>query len=229
MSDRGPGPDPAAGDTGFTELRTSRLVLRRFRPDDAASLAGYRSDPDVARYQGWNAPFSGDQARAFVGALADGHPDTPGQWFQLAVDDGSGHIGDVGVFVDAADPRLARIGFTLARHAQGNGYATEAVTALLDYLFGERGKHRVTAECDARNHRSAALLERVGMRREAHHLAASWWKGEWTDEYAYALLAREWAARRRLRPLSDQHSAPAGEPLDQHGAPVDTWSGRHKR
>ena len=56
------------------------------------------------------------------------------------------------------------------------------------------------------------------MRREAHRLAASWSKGEWTDEYAYALLAREWAARRRIRPLSDQHSAPA-----------DTWSGRHKR
>ena len=76
----------------------------------------------------------------------------------------------------------------------------------------------MTAECDTRNHRSAALLERVGMRREAHHVAALWSKGEWTDEYAYALLAREWAGRQRLRPLSDQHSAPA-----------DTWSGRHKR
>ena len=229
MTDRGAGPDPTRGDTGFSQLRTSRLVLRRFRPDDAASLAGYRSDPDVARYQGWNTPFNEDRARAFVGSLADGHPDTPGEWFQLAIDDDSGHIGDVGVFTDAVDPRLARIGFTLAGHAQGNGYATEAVTALLDYLFGERGKHRVAAECDTRNHRSAALLERVGMRREAHRLAASWWKGEWTDEYAYALLAREWAARRRLRPPSDRHGAPADEPLGRHGAPVDTWSGRHKR
>ena len=46
----------------------------------------------------------------------------------------------------------------------------------------------------ARNAASARVLEHLGMRREAHHLASAWWKGEWTDEYVYALLAEEWAA-----------------------------------
>lgn len=95
-----------------------------------------------------------------------------------------------------SDHRLARIGFTLATEAQGRGFATEAVTALLDYLFHTRGKHRVAADCDPRNLASVALLERVGMRREAHHRRSAWWKGGWTDEFVYAVLADEWTARR---------------------------------
>lgn len=178
-------------DSAFTELRTARLVLRRFRPDDAAAFAAYRSDPEVARYQGWDAPVPIEEAERFVTAMAAAHPDTPGEWFQIAVEAEGRLVGDVAIHVDGDDPRLARLGFTLAPAEQGKGYATEAVRAALDYLFG-RGKHRVCADCDARNTRSAALLERVGMRREAHHVASAWWKGEWTDEYVYAVLASEW-------------------------------------
>jgi aminoglycoside 6'-N-acetyltransferase len=59
-------------------------------------------------------------------------------------------------------------------------------------LFLERQKHCVTADCDVRNSRVVALFDRLRMRREAHHVQSSWWKGEWVDEYVYALLAREW-------------------------------------
>jgi aminoglycoside 6'-N-acetyltransferase len=105
------------------------------------------------------------------------------------------HIGDVAAGVDADEIRLATIGVTLATSAQGQGYAGEAVAWLLDYLFLDRRKHRVTADCDARNSKVIALLEHLRMRREAHHLHSAWWKGEWVDEYVYALLAREWLER----------------------------------
>jgi RimJ/RimL family protein N-acetyltransferase len=162
-------------DTGFHSLRTDRLILRRFSTDDIESFAAYRSDPDVARYQSWDPPFTRAQAQDFIEALADTDPDTPGKWFQFAVVEASSgvHIGDLAAFVDGADPRLARIGFTLARAAHGNGYATEAATGLLDYLFVARHKHRVAADCDIRNAPSIAVLERLGMRREAHHRESS--------------------------------------------------------
>ena len=107
-------------------------------------------------------------------------------------------IGDCAAHVDADDPRQAEIGFTLAPEHQGHGYATEAVRRLLHYLLVERGKHRVSATCDARNTRSAALLERVGMRREGHLLESTWSKGEWTNDLLYAVLRREW-------PPADSH------------------------
>ena len=84
------------------------------------------------------------------------------------------------------------IGFTIAPAHQGRGLATEAVRRLLDYLLVERGKHRVVATCDDRNIRSAAVLERVGMRREGHLLESTWSKGEWTSDLLYGVLRREW-------------------------------------
>ena len=135
------------------------------------SFAAYRSDPDAARYQSWVPPITKPQAQDFIEAVGATDPDTPGKWFQFAVVEASSgaHIGDVAAFVDGADPRLAKIGFTLATTAQGKGYATEAATRLLDNLFIARHKHRVSADCDTRNTPSIAVLEGLGMRREAHH------------------------------------------------------------
>lgn len=185
-------------DTAFEERRTDRLVIRRFRAEDASTLAAYRSDPKVARYQSWDSPFTLAQAQTFVDSFGATNPDTPGAWFQFAlVEAATGrHVGDVAAGVDADDPRLVTIGVTLSTSAQGNGYASEAVAWLLDYLFLERDKHRVTADCDVRNDSVVALLDRLQMRREAHHLQNAWWKDEWVDEYVYALVAHEWLERR---------------------------------
>jgi aminoglycoside 6'-N-acetyltransferase len=185
-------------DIAFEERRTDRLVIRRFQAQDAPTLAAYRSDPTVARYQSWDSPFTLAQAQAFIDSFGAANPDTPGAWFQFAIVEASTglHVGDVAAGVDADDPRLVTIGVTLATSAQCNGYATEAVAWLLDYLFLERDKHRVTADCDVRNDSVVALLDRLQMRREAHHLQSAWWKDEWVDEYVYALVAHEWLQRR---------------------------------
>ena len=86
----------------------------------------------------------------------------------------------------------AEIGFTLASERQGQGYATEAVSAVLQGLFERRGLHRVSAECDARNSSSARLLERVGFRQEGRRPDFTWIKGEWTDDLLFGLLADRW-------------------------------------
>lgn len=136
-------------DAAFDERRTDRLAIRRFLAEDASTLAAYRSDPTVARYQSWDIPFTLAHAQSFIGSFRDTNPDTAGEWYQFAVVEAAigAHVCDVAAGVDAHDLRLATIGVTLATSAQGNGYASEAVTWLLDYLFLERKKHRVTADC----------------------------------------------------------------------------------
>ncbi|NEA40210.1 GNAT family N-acetyltransferase [Streptomyces sp. SID11385] len=173
-------------------LRTSRLLVRRFRPEDASALAAYRTLPEVARYQGWSAPVTEDEARRLVREFTAADPDAPG-WFQYAVEERESGVlvGDVGVRLDA-NGMQADLGFTLAPAAQGRGYATEAVRAVLGDLFERRGLRRVSAVCDARNHASARLLERVGFRREGMRPAYTWLKGEWTDDVLYGLLAEWW-------------------------------------
>ena len=98
--------------------------------------------------------------------------------------------------VDRGDARQAEIGFTLSRAYQGQGYATEAVSRLLDYAFGEMGLHRVVAITDQRNEPSFGLLERLGMRREGSFVRNAWFKGEWASEYLYAVLGEEWLKER---------------------------------
>jgi RimJ/RimL family protein N-acetyltransferase len=174
---------------------TARLRVRRFRPNDAPALAVYRSDPAVARYQSWTAPVSPDAARELVAGFAAGHPAAPG-WFQYAVElSVTGElIGDIGVRLHG-NRMQAELGFTLAPVHQGRGYATEAVTAVLEQLFTKGGLHRVSAECDARNTASARLLRRVGFRLEGRRPAHTWIKGEWTDDLLFGLLAAAWQDR----------------------------------
>lgn len=174
-------------------LRTGRLLVRRFTVADVEAFAGYRSDPAVARYQLWDAPLPADRAAELVAGFAAGDPGAPG-WFQYAVDRDGVLIGDIGVRLDD-NLMQADLGFTLSRAAQGHGYATEAVSALLDALFTELRLHRVSAECDARNLRSAALLTRLGFTREGLRRRHTYLKGEWTDDLLFGLMAGEQGER----------------------------------
>ena len=171
-------------------LSTERLVVRRFRAEDAEAFAAYRSVPEVARYQSWDAPFSLEEAAASVRGFANGDPLQAG-WFQYAIDLDGLLIGDIGVNLND-NLMQADLGFTLSPAAQGKGYATEAVRRLLDHLFVERKLHRVSAECDARNLASARLLGRLGFRQEGLRISNSWFKGEWTDDLLFGLLRDDW-------------------------------------
>jgi RimJ/RimL family protein N-acetyltransferase len=181
-------------DDMFTQLPTPRLRLRRFRESDVEAFANYRSDPAVARYQEWEAPYPVERASRFVSAMATAEADVPGEWLQIAValagDDSL--VGDCAFAPQAHDPRTVEIGFTIAPEYQGLGYAREAVSSLLRCLFEQFGKHRVTASCDPRNTPSVKVLEAVGMRREGHTVESTWSKGEWTDDLLFAILRRQW-------------------------------------
>jgi RimJ/RimL family protein N-acetyltransferase len=176
---------------------TPRLVLRHFTLADAPAFARYRSDPEVARYQGWDAPYSLAQAERFAAEMQCAVPATPGEWFQAAVTlrDSEDLMGDCAFVLLASDPRQAEIGFTLAPQYQRQSIATEALEALLAYLFGELGLHRVRANCDPRNEPSVRLLARLGLRFEGRWRESLWYKGAWSDEDWYALLASEYFAR----------------------------------
>ncbi|WP_239164830.1 GNAT family N-acetyltransferase [Actinoplanes palleronii] len=176
-------------------MATERLILRRFRASDAVALAEYRSDPGVARYQSWDAPFPLNKADLAVRNFAESSPDKPG-WFQYAIELTAERVlvGDVAVRLHD-NGRQAEIGFTLATAYQKRGLATEAVSAVLDRLFRLQGLHRVMGECDARNVASAALMERLGFTREGLLRQQTFIKGEWTDDLIFGILDQEWLAR----------------------------------
>jgi len=183
------------------ELETTRLRLDALQPEDAPALFRYRSDPEVARYQGWRPETLADADR-FIGKQSAAP--APGTWFQRAIrlrDDTL--IGDLG-FCLSADG-LAEFGVTVAPSQQGYGFAHEAVHALLGELFGRLDVHRVHASVDPRNLASMALMRSLGLRQEAHFRESFRHRGEWVDDVVFAMLAREWreiAAKSAAMPAS---------------------------
>jgi RimJ/RimL family protein N-acetyltransferase len=171
------------------------VCCSRFEDSDLAPFMSYRNDPEVARYQAWET-CTEQEATAMIEELKSQQPGTPGEWFQFAIElkKTGVLIGDCGLKTEA-DGRQAEIGFTLSREHHGKGYASEAVSCLLDYAFGDLGLHRVVAITDHENEPSVALLERLGMRREGHFIQNAWFKGRWTSEFLYAVLAGEWLRR----------------------------------
>ena len=107
-------------------------------------------------------------------------------------------IGDVMLMVDA-EHRQGEIGFILHPDHQGHGYATEAARAMLAIAFDDYGLHRVCGRLESRNVASARVLEKLGMRLEAHLIENEWVKGEWQSESIYAMLAASGRPARAAR------------------------------
>jgi RimJ/RimL family protein N-acetyltransferase len=104
-------------------------------------------------------------------------------------------LGDVSLTLGPPEHRQAEMGFVFHPGHHGQGYATEAAAAVVALAFGAYDLHRVYGRLEARNLASARVLEKLGMRREAHLVENEWVKGEWQSEIVYALLAREWRER----------------------------------
>ncbi len=181
----------------FEAIVSGRIRLRSLRHADAETLAAYRSDPEVARLQSWDAPYPVDRALELVDDMAALGDICAGQWFQIAVAESATDelMGDMAVILTDGGAQ-AEIGYTLAPAFQGRGIATDALRLLLDHLFLDRGLRRVHATCDATNDRSRALLERVGFRLEGIEIEAfNMGANTWSDDARYAMLAREWPGR----------------------------------
>ena len=178
-------------------LASTRLRLRRLHRDDGEALRAYRSLPEVSRYQSWES-FGPDDAARLIASQLTAKPNIPGTWFQLAIIEAATgeFIGDCGLHCPKDNPRQMEIGITFDPRYQGQGYATETVECLLDYLFVTLDKHRVLANTDALNHKAASLFRRAGFRLEAHLIESQWFKGQWGSEYLFAVLKREWEERR---------------------------------
>jgi RimJ/RimL family protein N-acetyltransferase len=165
------------------------------RAQHTQRLVEYRNHPEVARHQGWELPFTSEMGEQLVSEQA--HFDGPvnESWVQLAVElrselRGSETIGDVAVRIHD-NGRQAIIGYTIAADAQGNGYATEAATAVVEALFGEAHIHRIVASVDPANVASRRVLDKLGFRFEGRSPSSVFVRGQWYDDDRFALLSSE--------------------------------------
>jgi RimJ/RimL family protein N-acetyltransferase len=178
-------------------IATERLLLRPFEPGDLDALVAIHGDPDVVRFLYFDVRDREElrsvlEQKAQRTVLAKEGDDLN----LAAVHAATGElVGDIVLFWRSEQHRLGEVGYIFHPAHHGHGYATEASRAMLRIGFEELGLHRIVGRLDARNAGSARVLERLGMRREAHLVENEQVKGDWTDELVYAMLEREWAAQ----------------------------------
>jgi len=180
-----------------TTVETARLILRPFNADDFDDLYAYQSRPvpDLGGARSRAGPAS--PRRALEEQCAETTLDAEGQWLTFAVvwREANRVVGEVGLKWLSRKHRQGETGFVFNPEYHGRGLATEAAEAMLALGFGKLGWHRIIGSCDPRNHASARLMERIGMRKEAHFVHSLFLKGEWVDELVFAILDQEWRAR----------------------------------
>lgn len=193
-----PGPPGITARVPGHPIETPRLTLRPFTAGDFDDLYAYQSRPDVARYLHWVARDRAQARQALDRQCREITLDAEGDWLTFAVvlREAGTVIGETGLKWLSREHRQGETGFIFNPGYHGQGLATEAAGSMLTLGFDNLGWHRIIGSCDARNQQSARLMERLGMRQEAHFIQSEFVKGRWTDELVYAILDHEWEARR---------------------------------
>ncbi len=174
-------------------ILTKRLKIRHLELTDLSDFYVYRSNPEVAKYQGFDV-FTFEHAKQFIKENATRHFGIAGEWIQYGIENiETRHlIGDCAIKLDQYDTRIAEVGITISPHEQKKGFAKEALLGVLAFLFDTKEIHRVIGIVDVENAASINLLNITRFRQEGHFIENVFFKGKWGSEYLYAMLKREW-------------------------------------
>lgn len=171
-------------------LETDRLLIRRFTPADWPDLHDYLAKESVVKYEPYGV-FTESESKAEAQRRAT-DPNFWAVWHKQA------HKVIGNVYLAEQNNGTWELGYVFNSDFQGCGFATEAVSALVDTVFAANNARRIIAKCNPLNERSWRLLERLGFHRERHLVKNIYFKFDddgnpiWSDTFEYVLLATEW-------------------------------------
>ena len=179
-------------------ISTERLALRPFTHADLDDVHAYHSLDEVVRYLYWEPQDRAGSSDALAQKMGQTTLTKEGDRLTIAVEwpETGRVIGEVNLMWRSREHRQGEIGYVFNPEFHGRGFATEAAREMLRLGFDVLGLHRMFGRCDARNEASVRVMERLGLRREAHFVHDEVFKGEWSDTYVYAMLAAEWPVHR---------------------------------
>jgi RimJ/RimL family protein N-acetyltransferase len=153
--------------TGTQTIETTRLILRRFKIEDAEDMyENWASDPEVTRFLTWPAHSDVEITKKILTDWVSRYED--GGYFNWAMElkeDGA-VIGNISVVKLNEDTEAADMGYCMSRAYWGRGLMSEALKAVMDYLFDEVGLNRIAACHDVNNPKSGRVMDKAGMKQE---------------------------------------------------------------
>lgn len=180
--------------TGTIPLETERMLLRPFRLQDVhAIFKNWASDPEATKYLSWRAHQTEGVTLSVVESWLKDYRKPHGYHWCITLKGSDEPLGGIDVVRSDEYLRAAELGYCLTRSLWGQGYITEAVTAVLDHLLNRVEYERITARCHTENRASGRVMEKAGMCFEGIlRRAAKTNQGIFCDIAVYAALRGEW-------------------------------------
>ena len=177
---------------GTCTIETERLILRRFQMEDAAAMhRNWASDPEVTKFLTWPPHASEDVSRYVLGLWVPAYEKADYYQWAIVLKELGEPIGSIAVVKQSDSTQMAHIGYALGRAWWRRGIMTEALRAVMDYLFDEVGFSRIEAMHDPNNPHSGGVMKKCGMKYEGTLRKADRNNQGICDACYYALLAEE--------------------------------------
>ena len=167
---------------GTQNIKTERLLLRRIMPDDAEMVYKWMSDPEVLKYEDWKPHKNAEFTRGYISFITDGYKSS--ETYRWGIQLGEELIGDI-----LGGGTLA---YYLRKDCWSNGYATEAVKAVINYMFSKVGLEKIDARHSVNNIASGKVLKKAGMYYKGHVKEFYFCNSEWQDCDFYVLMKEQY-------------------------------------
>lgn len=183
---------------GTQTIETERLILRKFREDDAeAQFKNWASDPEVTRFMRWEAHKTIDESREAIARRLERY-EKPDAYMWAIEQKGGALMGAISAHVQSGPDSIAETGYCIGRAFWGKGYTTEALRAVIGYMFLRVGVNRMEAVHAVGNPASGAVMRKAGMLREGRIRQAYKNHGGYHDGELYGLVREDWDIRREM-------------------------------
>ncbi len=183
---------------GTQTIQTERLILRRFRPEDAPRVFDvWASDPEVSRYLRWTPHANADETAKVVAAWADSYENPRTYHWAICLPDG-GAIGSIGIFMISDHDETADAGYCIGKAYWGNGYTTEALRAAIAYMFERVRLNRIETYHAVNNPASGKVMQKAGMVHEGHARQKYRGREGFEDSELYAIVREDWETQQDI-------------------------------
>jgi len=181
---------------GTQTIKTSRLILRKaIRTDAEPMFRNWASDPDVTKYLTWSTYENVETAYPVIDTWISGYEKLNFYQWMIVLKEQNEPIGSISVVRQRDDIAQAEIGYCIGRQWWNLGIMSEALAAVIDFLFKEVGMNRITAKHDTNNPRSGGVMRKCGMKYEGTSYASDRNNQGICDTAHYAILWKDWLQR----------------------------------
>ncbi|TLS38197.1 GNAT family N-acetyltransferase [Pseudalkalibacillus caeni] len=174
------------------ELDTDRMLLREINKEDAVDIFAYASDYDVAKETMWKQHETIEDSYDYIEHVKKSFEERKSITWGIVHKEDHKLIGACGFGVLNESDHMGEIGYVLSKVYWGEGYAPEAVEAMIKYGFEEMGLNRIQARCSKTNPSSERVMQKVGMEYEGTLRQNKYVNGQYIDKKMYSILREDW-------------------------------------